>query len=333
MPLLAHTALPAFARLAREGVPVVAPGDWQGPVLRVGLVNTMADGALEATERQFLRLLATGAADHGVELHPCALPQIPRGPVAHRHLSAHYVDLPALRAVRPHALVVSGANVVDPDLDRLPHRDALAEVIAWSAAEVPLTLLSCLATHAVLHFCHGRRRRALPDKRWGVFAHRIVRPGHPLVAGLPDGLPVPHSRWNEVTAADFAAAGLDVLIVDAQDGGVHLAATRDGRQVLMQGHPEYDPISLLKEHKREVARFAAGLRPDYPLTPANIAAAEGLAILARHRDEVEAACRRGDAAPPAYPESRMLPYLHDTWRADTGRFFAAWLAMLRPPVA
>ena len=328
MPLLAHTPLPAFARLAREGWPVIAPGAWHGPVLRVGLVNTMADGALEATERQFLRLLAAGAPGHGLEVHVCGLPEIPRGPAARSHCDAHYLDLPALRAVRPHALIVSGANIPDPDLDRLLHREALAEVIDWSAAEVPLTLFSCLATHAVLHFHHGKRRRALPAKRWGIFAHRVVQPEHPLVAGLADGLVVPHSRWNQVANADFTAAGLDVLVVDAGDGGVHLAASRDGRQVFMQGHPEYDPVSLLKEHKREVARFAAGQRSGYPETPVDIVDAGGLAILARHRDEVLLARRCGDAIPVTYPETSLLPHLFDTWRRDTERFFAAWLAPL-----
>jgi len=331
MPLLAHTPLPALTRLAREGWPVVAPGAWSGPVLRVGLVNTMADGALEATERQFLRLLAAGAPGHGLEVHVCGLPEIPRGPAARRHCDMHYLDLRALRAVRPQALVVSGANIPDPDLDRLFYREALAEVIDWSAAEVPLTLFSCLATHAVLHFHHRKRRRALPAKRWGLFPHRVVRPEHPLAAGLADGLLVPHSRWNEVTAADFAAAGLEVLVVDAGDGGVHLAASRDGRQAFMQGHPEYDPVSLLKEHKREVARFAAGQRPGYPEAPAGIVDAGGLAILAQHRDEALAARGRGEAIPMAYPEAPLLPHLFDTWRRDTERFFAAWLAPLPGP--
>jgi homoserine O-succinyltransferase len=325
VPLLAHIPLPAFARLAGEGVPVVAPADWDGPVLRAGLVNTMADGALEATERQFLRLLAAGAPDHGIELHPCELPEIPRGAAARRHCAAHYKSLAGLRAVRPDALVVCGANVPDPDLEHLFYRESLVEVIAWAEAEVPLTLFSCLATHAVLHFRHGKPRRQLAQKRWGVFPHRVAAPRHPLTAGLADGLLVPHSRWNDVPAADFAAAGLEVLVVDADDDGVHLAATPDGRRAFMQGHPEYDPVSLLKEHKREVGRFVAGARADYPEAPVGIVDDAGLAKLDRYRGEVLAA-RRAGAASPAYPEAALVSCLRDAWRADTERFFAAWLA-------
>ncbi|MFO7607942.1 MAG: homoserine O-succinyltransferase [Candidatus Krumholzibacteriia bacterium] len=325
MPLLAHIPLPAFARLAAEGVPVTPPAAWDGPVLRVGLINTMADGALEATERQFLRLLAAGAPGHGIELYPCGLPEIPRGEAARHHCAAHYLDLDALRAAQPAALIVTGANIPDPDLDRLFYRDSLAGIIAWAWAEVPTTLFSCLATHAVLHFRYGKPRHLLPAKRWGVYPHRIVAAGHPLVRGLNGGLVVPHSRWNDVPAADFAAAGLDVLVVDGTDGGVHLAATPDRRQVFMQGHPEYDPVSLLKEHRREVERFAAGDRPELPEVPAGIARAPGLARLTAHGEAVRAA-RRGGTPPLPYPQHEVRPHLHDTWRRDTETFFAAWLA-------
>ena len=55
--------------------------------------------------------------------------------------------------------------------------------------------------------------------------------------------------------------------------------------------------------------------------PTDIAAAEGLALLAAHRARVE-----GGGALPDYPEAAVLPHLHDTWHRDTERFFGAWLA-------
>lgn len=328
MPLLAHTPLPAYARLAAAGVPVVAPDAWSGPVLEMGLVNTMADGALEATERQFLGLLAAGVPDCGVLLHVAGLPEIPRAATVRRHCDDHYLTLAELRARPLDALIVTGANIADPDLDRLFYKDALAEVIAFAEAAVPTTLYSCLATHAVLHYRHGKRRRLLAAKRWGLFPHRVVAPDHPLVAGFSDAPVVPHSRWNDVPAVDFAAAGLEVLLVDARDGGVHLAASPDGRSVFMQGHPEYEPISLLREHKREVGRFVAGRRPDYPEVPAGIADDGGLALLAAHRARVE-----GGGPLPDYPEAAVVPHLHDTWHRDTERFFSAWLDARRRPAS
>lgn len=331
MPLIANNALPSFARLAQEGVPVLAPAAWAGPVLRVGLVNTMADGALAATERQFLRLLAGAAPALGIELHACDLPEIPRGPEARRHCDAHYVSLSTLRRARPHAVIVCGANVPDPDLGRLFHRASLEDVIAWSESSVPLAMYSCLATHAVLHYRHGKPRRALPAKRWGVFEHSVAMPEHPLASALPARMMVPHSRWNDVPAGDFVAAGLDVLVVDDEDGGVHLAATPDGRRVYMQGHPEYDPVSLLKEHKREALLFAGGARADEPAPPRGITDEAGMAELAAYVGELGRAVRAG-VAPPPYPEAALRPRLADSWRVPTTRMFAAWLAQVAADV-
>lgn len=324
MPLLARDDLPAYARLAAAGVPVLPGSAWTAPRLRVGLINAMADGALAATERQLLGLLAAAVPDRGVELLPAALPGPPRGPDARRHLDAHYLPLADLRRQALDALIVTGANEPEPDLDRLPYRDALREALAWAAAEVPTTLYSCLAAHAVLHFRHGRGRRRLPRKRWGVFPHRLERPDHPLLRGVARGFAAPHSRWNDVSAADHAAAGFDVLLADAEDGGVLLAASPDGRSLLVQGHPEYDPISLAKEHKREAASFAAGARADYPEIPTGIADAGGLALLERHRRAVEAAVSRS-SEPPPYPEGALGPHLHHDWREPTVRIFANWL--------
>jgi len=60
MPLVAHSGLPAFEFLRREGRDVVLPDDAVRPTLptlRIGLLNLMPDAALQATERQFLRLI------------------------------------------------------------------------------------------------------------------------------------------------------------------------------------------------------------------------------------------------------------------------------------
>ena len=60
MPLVAHTELPTFERMKQEGQNVL-PRDYalQQDIreLHVGLLNMMPDAALEATERQFFRLI------------------------------------------------------------------------------------------------------------------------------------------------------------------------------------------------------------------------------------------------------------------------------------
>ena len=60
MPLVAHQPLPTFKRLRAEGVPVLSADQAahrQRRRLHIGLLNMMPDKALQATERQFFRLV------------------------------------------------------------------------------------------------------------------------------------------------------------------------------------------------------------------------------------------------------------------------------------
>ena len=82
MPLVAHSTLPAFAVVRDEGLPVVAGDDVDPtlPTLRIGMLNLMPDAALQATERQFLRL--TGAYADAANLY--VLPFAVRAADSHR---------------------------------------------------------------------------------------------------------------------------------------------------------------------------------------------------------------------------------------------------------
>ena len=60
MPLVANTPLPTFNRLRQEGETVLDPERAQHQDIReihIGLLNMMPDAALEATERQFFRIV------------------------------------------------------------------------------------------------------------------------------------------------------------------------------------------------------------------------------------------------------------------------------------
>ncbi|NNC78273.1 MAG: homoserine O-succinyltransferase, partial [Woeseiaceae bacterium] len=145
----------------------------------------------------------------------------------------------------------------------------LIDVAEWAENNVASVLCSCLATHALLKHFHGIDRQPMQQKRWGVFSHRISDELHPLIRDINTRFDVPHSRYNDISREQLTAAGLNVL-AESADGGVHLAVSPDqARVIYFQGHPEYDRVSLLKEYKREVLRFASGERKDVPPFPEN----------------------------------------------------------------
>ncbi len=330
MPLVAHTDLPSFARLQSEGC-LIIPRDTalsqEVRELHIGLLNMMPDKALEATERQFFRLVGESNQIARFYLHPFTLDGLQRSPEGRAHVEKYYKRFADIQAEGLDALIITGANVVDPALDRQEFWDPLIEVVNWACEHVTSILCSCLATHAVLQFRYRQHRVALPAKCWGVYSHRVRDRSHPLVAGMNTRFDVPHSRFNAVTPQQFAAAGLKVL-VQSDTVGAHLAVSADGlRLVFFQGHPEYDANSLLKEYKREVLRYVAGETDTYPPFPEHYFRAQTRAILIEYQDRVLAA-REAQQPPPPFPEALISPSLDNTWHDSAESVINNWIGQV-----
>ncbi len=323
MPLVAHSKLPSFARLATEGEDVVAKevAEQQGiRELHIGLLNMMPDAALEATERQFFRLIGECNQIAQFYLHPFSLDSIPRSDKGRAHIESYYESFADIQAQGLDALIITGANVSQPNLADEVFWEPLSEVIRWANANVASVLCSCLATHAVLQANHQQTRVHQGEKIWGVFPHQVVDRSHPLVNDINTRFDVPHSRYNDVSRAQFEAAGLWVLAESKV--GVHLAVSADGfRTVFFQGHPEYDTISLLKEFKREVMRFLDGDRNDYPAFPKNTLNPQQQAIL----NEFKHALNEGTAELTDFPEKLLAGQLNNTWRDTAKAVVNNWL--------
>ncbi len=298
MPLVAHNSLPTFERLRRDGITVLSTGRAAGQTIRelhIGLLNMMPDAAIEATERQFYRLVG--------ESNPIA---------------QFYESFAAIRAKGLDALIITGANVTHPNLADEPFWQPLIEVIDWAWDNVTSTLCSCLATHAVMQFRHGQTRVKQPAKIWGVFEHRVTDLRHPLVGDVNTRFDVPHSRWNDVSRAQFETAGVKVLAESAA-AGVHLAVSADGlRTVFFQGHPEYDTVSLLKEYKRDLLLAAAG-KLDWPPFPQRYFDRRAQALLSEYGHRIKA----GETL--EFPEALLLPRLDNTWHDTAEAVVGNWI--------
>ncbi len=330
MPLVANSALPTFERLRADGVTVLERGRARQQDIRelhIGLLNMMPDAALAATERQFFRLVGESNPIAQFHMHPFTLPQIPRGEKARQHVEQYYDDFDQLREAGLDALIITGANVTRPDLRDEPFWEPLKAVFSWADENVTSVLCSCLATHAALQLFHGQKRRHRGEKLWGVFDHRVVEKGHPLVNDVNTRFDVPHSRFNQIDREMFDAAGLTVL-VESETAGVHLAVSKDQlRRVYFQGHPEYDTISLLKEYKREVLRYFQGEREDYPPFPENYLDTTSQAIFREYREQAETARRRREPM-PEFPEALVAPRIDNTWH-DTGEAIVGnWIGLV-----
>jgi len=324
MPLVAYNNLPTFERLIAEGRPVMPKGralEQDIRELHIGLLNIMPDAALEATERQFFRLVAESNRIAQIYLHVFTLPIFERSADANAHIHQFYEPFEKVKDSGLDALIVTGANEeTNPGIVSEETWGPLRDALRWAHDNVTSTLCSCLASHAVMTYLYDQPPKWREIKQWGVYPHRVTDRNHPLVHGMNTKFDVPHSRYSEITPAQFRRAGLNVL-AESAEAGVHLATSPDGlRLVLFQGHPEYDSFSLFKEYKREVTNYMTGERPDYPPFPEHYFGPQAQEILGKHRAEILA----GNTARP-FPEDEVTPLLENTWMDSARSFISTWI--------
>ena len=235
--------------------------------LTIGLVNNMPDAALQATERQFMRLLRQAAGDIRIDFHCFSLPSVKRSQLAKWRVDQQYTDIADLERLHIDGLIVTGAEPAAATLAEEPFWQELAAIVDWANTNTRSTIWSCLAAHAAVFHLDGIERRRLDTKCSGIYDCFKVA-DHWLTDDLPSPLRVPHSRFNELRAGDLAERDYQLLTL-SPEGGVDIFAKQLRSQfIFFQGHPEYDALSLEREYLRDIGRFLGHERDTYPAVPA-----------------------------------------------------------------
>lgn len=329
MPLVANTELPSFQRLRDEGQEILSPERATNQDIRelhIGLLNMMPDAAIQATERQFLRLVGSCNRIAQFHVYPFTFPDIPRSEKAQEHINSFYYRFEDLKDQGLDALILSGANPAQSEITEEPFWDPLEDVVRWAKDNVCSVMCSCLATHAIVQQLWGIHRYPLPQKRWGVYSNRITDQYHPLTANIDTRFDAPHSHVYEVNSAQFQESGL-IVLAESKVSDLHLAVSPDGlRFVFFQGHPEYDSVSLLKEYKREMSRFLTGIR-DFPPTPENYFFDEANEVLSEFEKQIHNTDDK-ETLLAQFPESELTKLVDNTW-SDTGKaIINNWLGLV-----
>jgi homoserine O-succinyltransferase len=253
LPVTIPHALPARKTLESENVFVMTDtraSHQDIRPLRIAIVNLMPTKI--ATETQLLRLLSNTPLQ--VQITLLRMDTHESRNTAAQHLEAFYATFDQIRDQKYDGLVVTGAPVELLPFEEVDYWSELREVMDWSAQHVFSTLHVCWGAQAGLYHHFGIQKFPLPRKMFGVFPHRVLEPHSEILRGFDEVFPAPHSRHTEVRAADIdAAPGVKVLAA-SDEAGVYLAASNDGRQVFVTGHPEYDRDTLRQEYERDVGR-------------------------------------------------------------------------------
>jgi homoserine O-succinyltransferase len=305
--------------------------EWRKPelersLLRIGFVNNMPDSAFEDTYQQFAFL--TGADTHcsPIELRCYYIPTVPRKAEVLPTASVAYRDIEALYGDPPDALIITGTEPHSSNLRDEPYWYDLANLLRWAEAFVPSTLLSCLASHAAALALDGIDRSRLPAKQSGVFQQTVDR-AHPLAHRLGSRVAFPHSRYNEIPTDALRARGYQLVIASMRTGWTVATRETAGRALtLLQGHPEYGPMTLLKEYRRDVRRFLDGSIQTHPQIPVDYLDREGVELLQSFRSRCE---REGGKSGENFPFYPAAGHIRARWDRQSRQLFENWMADVR----
>ena len=266
MPIKIPNSLPARETLESENIFVMTEYRAMHQDIRplkLLILNLMPTKI--ATETQLLRKFSNTPLQIQVELLQTISHSAQN--VDRSHLESFYTSFDQIKDKYYDGLVITGAPVEIMDFEAVDYWSELCQIMDWSKTHVHSTLHICWGAQAGLYYHYGIPKYALPQKVFGVFDHKVLKPSSPLFRGFDDRFYAPHSRHTEVLEDDIRKVpGLEVLAV-SEEVGVFAVKTEDSRQFFFLGHLEYDRDTLAGEYWRDVKRGLDIQPPPPPLLP------------------------------------------------------------------
>lgn len=215
--------------------------------LKILLLNLMPTKI--ATETQLARLL--GNTPLQVEMDLLMVESHVSKNTSAEHMLSFYKTFDQVRDNTYDGMVITGAPVENMPFEDVDYWQELTQIMEWSKTNVHSTIHICWGAQAGLYYHYGIQKRDLPEKLFGVFPHQADYKRSILMRGFDDIFYVPHSRHTTVLREDIEAVpGLKIL-ASSEQAGVYAVANKEGRQIFITGHSEYDPLTLKAEYDRD----------------------------------------------------------------------------------
>lgn len=204
------------------------------------------------TETQLLRLLGNSPLQVDIVLlHPRT--HISRN-TPEEHLIKFYSTFDEVRDQKFDGMIITGAPVEHMKFEEVTYWEELKEIMEWSNHNVFSTFHICWGAQAGLYYHFGIPKYPLNAKMFGVFPHRVNKKNVKLFRGFDDVYYAPHSRHTEVRREDIEKVPELDILSESEEAGVYIVIRKDGRQIFVTGHSEYDPLTLKSEYDRDVGK-------------------------------------------------------------------------------
>ena len=225
--------------------------------LKVLVLNLMPTKIV--TETQILRKLSNTPLQIEVEFLQTVTYQSQH--TDESHLKEFYKTFDDVKDDYYDGLVITGAPLDFVDYEDVDYWDEICEIMEWSKKHVHCTFHLCWGAFAGLYYHYGIRKRDRIPKLSGIYEHKLLNKKSPLFRGFDDVFMAPHSRHTEVPQELLEKDDRIMILADSLQAGVFMCMAKEGRQIFVMGHPEYDRMTLDSEYKRDISR---GLNPQIP---------------------------------------------------------------------
>lgn len=204
------------------------------------------------TETQLLRLLGNSAIQVDIVLLHPATHKSKNTP--EEHLVKFYNTFDEIKDQKFDGMIITGAPVEQMEFEDVNYWEELTEIMDWTVHNVYSTLHICWGAQAGLYHHYGIPKYPLEKKMFGVFPHTINKLHVKLLRGFDDIFYVPHSRHTEIKREDILKVPELDILSESEESGVYIVAAKQGRQIFVTGHSEYDPLTLKSEYDRDVGK-------------------------------------------------------------------------------
>ncbi len=260
MPIKVQKDLPAKVILEKENIFMMDEDRALSQDIRplqILIINLMP--VKEETETQLLRALSNTPLQ--VDCTFLMLESHTSKNTSASHLNKFYVYFDEVKKRKFDGMIITGAPVENMEFEEVNYWEELKKIMEWSKTHVTSTLHICWGAQAGLYYHYGIQKYKREYKLSGIYRHKVLDRKVPLVRSLDDYVMAPHSRYTEVRREDIEKQPELVILAESKEAGILMVMSRDGKQVFVQGHPEYDRMTLDGEYHRDLDK---GLEPEIP---------------------------------------------------------------------
>ncbi|MGN0818864.1 MAG: homoserine O-succinyltransferase [Christensenellaceae bacterium] len=253
MPIIIPKDIPAFSVLKEENIFVMESVRAVTQDIRpieIAVVNLMPTKI--ETETQLLRLLSNSPLQINTTFIKTATHESKNAPKS--HLDKFYKTFDEVKNTHFDGMIITGAPVETLDFDKVDYWKELTTIMDYAKEFVTSTLFICWGAQAGLYYHYGIDKVLLKEKLFGVFSHRRVKVGDPLLKGADDVFYIPHSRHTQIDERALKKCEELEVLANSRIAGPSIIKSKDGRQIFILGHCEYDRDTLKNEYLRDIGK-------------------------------------------------------------------------------